>query len=78
MLEARARVVGMTKQGRRMLLILGTRRFGQPDQETLSVIDVETDLKRINCMIDRGLDATSWADIVREERPSRYLPRSGE
>jgi len=64
--EARGQALGRAEEARDIVLRLGTRRFGPPDRETLVAINAETDTERIGQLIERVLDAASWADVTRD------------
>ena len=66
--EARGRAEGEARgraeEARRVLTRLGTRRLGQPDAVTTASLTELNDVERIERMIDRLLDATSWAEVL--------------
>lgn len=55
---------GQLKEARIVLCRLGTKRFGPPPRRTQTAIDRETDLAKLNAIIDRLLDAGSWAELL--------------
>ena len=62
--EARGEARGRAEEASRVLIRLGTRRLGQPDAATTASLAELTDVERIERMIDRLLDATSWAEVL--------------
>jgi predicted transposase YdaD len=61
------RIEGRIDEARRFFLRLGTKRFGEPDATTLTVIEAIKDLDRFEALGDRILDAgiQSWDDLLR-------------
>ena len=60
--EGQAR--GRAEEARRILLRLGTRRFGPPDSATAAALGALADVERVERMTEQLLDATSWADVL--------------
>jgi predicted transposase YdaD len=58
--EARGRAEG----ARRVVLRLGTRRFGPPDRRTRAALQAIADVEQIEQLGDRVLDASSWAELL--------------
>lgn len=58
---------GRQEEARRLLLRLGTRRFGPPDAAIIAAIDAIRDVDRLEALTDRILDATAndWSDLLR-------------
>ena len=61
--EAR-RAEGLIEEGRKILLGLGRKKLGEPDERVLSTIAAIGELDRLNLLIDRILDAPTWADLL--------------
>lgn len=55
---------GRVDEGHRMLLRLGSRRFGTPDAATETALRAVEDLDRIERMADVILTATSWQELL--------------
>lgn len=62
--EAVGRAEGRIEEARRILLRLGTRRFGQPDARTQAALEAVADIEHIERLTDRLLDAASGDDLV--------------
>lgn len=61
--EARAEMRGQTMQARRILLLLGIRRFGEPDSPTKTNID-SMELEELYLMLDNVLEVASWQELL--------------
>jgi hypothetical protein len=56
---------GRLKEAKRFLLVLGTKRFGEPDEATLTLLTATTDLERLHRLHDRLFEATNcWQDLL--------------
>lgn len=60
------RLEGRAEYAQEMLLRLGAKRFGQPDEATVAAIHAITVPHRLDALIDRLLDAASWAELLGE------------
>jgi predicted transposase YdaD len=59
---------GRANEARTIVRRLGTRRFGKPSTEYVSRLKAINDIKRLEALADRILDATSWADLFETPR----------
>lgn len=61
------RIEGRVVEGQRMLLRLGTKRFGQPDAATLAAVEAIQDVNRLESLGERILepDLRTWDDLLR-------------
>jgi predicted transposase YdaD len=64
--KAEGRAEGKAEEAKRILLRQGRKRFGQPQASVKSQIESLADLRRLERLIDRVLDAKSWDDLIRE------------
>jgi predicted transposase YdaD len=55
---------GAINEARRVLLRQGRKKFGPPDDATLASLEALTDLGRLEELIDRILDASSWQQLL--------------
>lgn len=55
---------GRTEEAQKMLLLLGKRRFGSPDPQIKRAIESITDIRRLENMTTRILDAADWGDLL--------------
>jgi predicted transposase YdaD len=62
--EARGEAKGRIEGERRVLLRLGTRRFGEPDAITLETIRAIASLERLDQLNDKLLEAENWAELL--------------
>ena len=51
----------------KMLIKIGTKRFGPPDPAVLERIEAITDLERIEALSDRLLEVASWDELLAGE-----------
>jgi predicted transposase YdaD len=65
--ELRGEMRGEMREAAKLLKKLGTRRFGAPDHSVLVVIEAITDLERIELLLERMLDASSWEELLARE-----------
>jgi hypothetical protein len=49
---------------REVLLKLGTKRFGDPSPEVISIIQSITDLPSLDRLIEQILDARDWNELL--------------
>ena len=62
--EAKGLAKGRDEEARRILLDLGRRKLGQPDESVIARIAGLTDLEFLNLLINRILDASTWAELL--------------
>lgn len=62
--EARGEARGKLEEARRLLLLLGGQRFGEPDALTRRRLARLQDLARIERMTTRLLQAQAWDDLL--------------
>jgi hypothetical protein len=63
--EARGEKKFRTDEARRILLRLGSRRFGAPDAATQAAVEAITFLERLEQMADRILEVESWQELLK-------------
>jgi hypothetical protein len=61
---ARGEAVGSINETQRILLFLGKRNLGEPDEATQIALEAITDRDRLEETIDRLDKATDWADLL--------------
>jgi hypothetical protein len=61
---AKGEAKGQLKEARRILLRQGERRFGPPDQGTLASLESIGQTERIEELLDRLLDVSSWEELL--------------
>jgi len=59
---------GRANEARAIIKRQGTRRFGKPSTEYVNRLKATNDIKRLEALADRILDATSWADLFETPR----------
>ena len=55
---------GQVKAERATLLRLGRKRFGPPSETDEATINALTDLDRLNALLDRVLDVSTWDELL--------------
>ncbi len=55
---------GRAEGARRFLRRLGTRRFGKPDAHIEAALDAIADLERLERLLDRVLEVTTWDELL--------------
>ncbi len=66
------KIEGAVEEAQKMLLRLGSRRFGLPDAQTTAALEAVTDLKQLEDLGERLLTASSWQELL---GPPRRSPR---
>jgi len=62
---------GKTEEARKMLLLQGRSRFGEPPPEAVAALDALTDVSRLEELAVRLLSASSWQELLGLNGPSR-------
>jgi hypothetical protein len=62
--EAKGRAEGEVEEARKILLGLGRKRLGQPDERVLALVAGISDPDRLNLLLDRILDVASWDELL--------------
>ena len=62
--RAEGEVIGRAEEARNWLLLLGRKRFGEPDAATLNVLDTITELARLEQLGGRLLEVETWAELL--------------
>ena len=55
---------GIVKAARRVLLRGGTRRLGPPPSELVAAVEANSDLGKLEAMVDRVDDASTWQEVL--------------
>jgi predicted transposase YdaD len=58
------RTMGQVEEARRLLLHLGRKRFGLPEQPVEEAVRAINDLQRLEVLLERLIDAVSWQDLL--------------
>jgi predicted transposase YdaD len=64
--RAEGEVEGRLTEARRILLGLGTKRFGAPSSEVRDAVQGVTSLERVEHLMERLLDVESWEELLAE------------
>jgi predicted transposase YdaD len=65
--EMRGEIRGEMREATKLLKKLGTRQFGAPDHSVLMAIEAITDLDRIELLLERLLEVSSWEELLAPE-----------
>lgn len=55
---------GAIAQSKRLLLRLGRKRFGDPDESLRSALEAISELPRLEQLSERLLEVDSWQDLL--------------
>jgi hypothetical protein len=66
---------GKAEEARKMLLILGCTRLGEPAAAELEALNAITEVGRIEKIAERLQDASSWRELLGPISSSRRTPR---
>ena len=62
--RAEGKAEGFVEGAQRTIILQGSKRFGSPTETAISVIRNNKDPERLERMLDRVLDATTWDDLL--------------
>ena len=62
--QAKGRVEGKVEEAKRMLLLIGRRRFGPPTVEVHTAIEAVEDVDQLEALTERLLDAADWNELL--------------
>jgi len=62
--KAEGKAEGMAEEAKRILLLLGRKRFGPPKAAIKAEIETITDPDRLDQLVDRVLEAKNWAELI--------------
>ncbi len=71
--RAEGRQEGALQESRKNLLLVGTKRLGAPGAETAAALEGIADLGRLEGLIARALEVSSWEELL--ESPGRFRRR---
>ncbi len=57
-------IAGRAEEARKIIVKMGTVRFGPPDDMVIAVLSATASLDRLEMLAERILSATSWADLL--------------
>jgi predicted transposase YdaD len=69
--EARGEAIGALKEARKVILKLGQKRFGVPDDQVKKALKSIVDIAAIERLWDKLLAAKSWEELLDLPRPRR-------
>ena len=55
---------GRKEEAKNMLLLMGRKRFGSPDETIMARVSSITDLDRLHRLAERLFDASSWQELL--------------
>jgi hypothetical protein len=56
---------GAFREAKKILLRLGSKQFGAPDPQTLTILDTISDLDRLKELTDRLSDVSGWQELLK-------------
>jgi hypothetical protein len=62
--KAEGKAEGETAEARKILLLQGRSRFGEPTAEAIAALDALTDVQKLEELTVRLLQATSWQELL--------------
>jgi hypothetical protein len=62
--EAKGEAKGKTEEARKILLLMGQKRFGAPTPEVIAALDGLSDVAKLEELTVRLLEATSWQELL--------------
>ena len=62
--KAEGKTLGEIEEAKKILILQGRNRFGEPPARALTAIDAVTDVKELEDLSVRLLGATSWQDLL--------------
>jgi hypothetical protein len=63
---AKGKAEGEAEAERRLVMVLGTKRFGEPDAATRHALDSITAPKRLEALASKLLDVESWRELLQD------------
>jgi predicted transposase YdaD len=73
--EAIGVVKGKAEEARRMLLLQGRDRFGEPPAKIVALLDAATDLGRLEALVLRVLHVKTWEELLGVNGTTRHPRR---
>jgi predicted transposase YdaD len=73
--EAIGEAKGKAEEARKMLLLQGRERFGEPSAKVVALLDAVTDLSRLEALLIRLLHVKTWDELLRVNGTTRYPRR---
>jgi hypothetical protein len=61
----------LAEEARKILLNLGTRQFGPPDDATRATLEAVSRPNRLERLVERVSEVSSWAELLATPRPQR-------
>lgn len=62
--QAEGKAEGKAEEAKHLLMRLGHKRFGPPTPQVIATIEALSDVERIERMVDRSLEASSWDEVL--------------
>jgi predicted transposase YdaD len=69
--EAKGEAKGKANEARKILLLQGRRRFGEPAAGAVAALDAVTDVQKLEELSVRLLEAMSWQELLGSNGPGR-------
>ncbi len=62
---------GRAEEAKKLLILLGRKRFGPPSETTIAALEELTDLDRLEHLSERLLEVSSWEALLATPRRRR-------
>ena len=69
------KTLGEIEEAKRILVLQGRNRFGEPSAEALAALDAVTDVKKLEALSARLLEVKNWKDLLGENGSRRQRNR---
>jgi len=69
--KAEGKVEGKAEEARKMLLLMGRDRFGEPSAKIAALLDAVTDLGQLEALVIRLLHVKTWEELLGVNGPTR-------
>jgi hypothetical protein len=73
--KAEGKTLGEIEEAKRILVLQGRNRFGEPSAETLAALDAVTDVKKLEALSVRLLEVKNWKELLAENGSRRRRDR---
>jgi hypothetical protein len=76
--EARGEARGKAEEAKKLLLLLGGKRFGAPEGPAAAAVDALTSVEHLERLVVRLEEASGWEELLDLPRPRRRNGRRGK
>ena len=69
---AKGKAEGKAEEARKMLLLQGRDRFGEPSAKIVALLDAVTELRRLEALVIRLLHVKTWEELLGVNGTTRH------